>query len=230
MLMSNAIPSSVFTFLNDIRENNNREWFTENKTTYQKQHEAVVAFADALINRMQAVDNIETPSGKKAIFRIYKDVRFSKDKSPYKTHIGGHLSRATKLLRGGYYFHIEPGNCFIGGGFWNPSPDDLKHIREQIAADPQALRDIIESSEFKKHFGTLEGEQLKTAPKGYDKNHPAIDLLNYKQFLISKKFDDALVTSEAYLDEVFTSFQAMRPFFDYMSEILTTDLNGELIV
>ncbi|MBP6460581.1 MAG: DUF2461 family protein, partial [Crocinitomicaceae bacterium] len=83
---------------------------------------------------------------------------------------------------------------------------------------------------FKKHFGTLEGEQLKTAPKGYDKNHPAIDLLNYKQFLISKKFEDALVTSEAYLDEVFTLFQAMRPFFDYMSEILTTDLNGELIV
>lgn len=228
--MSNAIPSSVFTFLNDIRKNNNREWFTENKTTYQKQYESIVAFADTLINRMQAVDNIETPSGKKAIFRIYKDVRFSKDKSPYKTHIGGHLSRATKLLRGGYYFHIEPGNCFIGGGFWNPSPEDLKHIREQIAADPQALRDIIESNEFKKHFGTLEGEQLKTAPKGYDKNHPAIDLLNYKQFLISKKFDDALVTSEAYLDEVFTSFQAMRPFFDYMSEILTTDLNGELIV
>jgi uncharacterized protein (TIGR02453 family) len=228
--MNSRIPTSVFTFLNSIKENNNREWFTEHKASYQAAHEELVKFADAVIHGMNQTDTIETPSGKKAIFRIYKDVRFSKDKSPYKTHFGGHLSRATKLLRGGYYFHIEPGNCFVGGGFWNPSPEDLKHIREQIAADPKPLFDIINSSDFKKHFGTLDGEKLKTAPKGFDKNHPAIELLNYKQFLISKSFTDKEAQSENYAQKVVETFQAMRPFFDYMSEILTTDLNGELIV
>ena len=228
--MTKQIPSSVFAFLKEIKQNNNREWFTEHKPTYQSLHEEVVKFADEVIHGMNQTDTIETPSGKKAIFRIYKDVRFSKDKSPYKTHFGGHLSRATKLLRGGYYFHIEPGNCFVGGGFWNPSPEDLKHIREQIAADPKPLFDIVNSVEFKKHFGTLDGEKLKSAPKGYDKNHPAIELLNYKQFLISKSFTDKEALAENYAQKVVETFQAMRPFFDYMSEILTTDLNGELIV
>lgn len=228
--MLTKIPASVFDFLKDIKENNNREWFAENKTRYQKQHEFAVSFADSLINKMQTVDSIETPSGKKSIFRIYKDVRFSKDKSPYKINIGGGLSRATKYLRGGYYFHIEPGNCFAGGGFWAPNADDLKHIREQIAADPQPLRDILASKEFIHHFGELQGEKLKSAPKGFDKNHPAIDLLNFKQFLLMKTFTDEEVMSEHYLETLFETFKAMRSFFDYMSEILTTDLNGEVIV
>jgi len=228
--MLTKIPTSVFDFLKDIKENNNREWFAENKTRYQKQHEFAVSFADSLINKMQTVDSIETPSGKKSIFRIYKDVRFSKDKSPYKVNIGGGLSRATKYLRGGYYFHIEPGNCFAGGGFWAPNADDLKHIREQIAADSQPLREILASDEFINHFGELQGEKLKSAPKGFDKNHPAIDLLNFKQFLLMKTFTDEEVMSEHYLETLFETFKAMRSFFDYMSEILTTDLNGEVIV
>jgi uncharacterized protein (DUF2461 family) len=203
--MLTKIPASVFDFLKDIKENNNREWFAENKTRYQKQHEFAVSFADSLINKMQTVDSIETPSGKKSIFRIYKDVRFSKDKSPYKINIGG-------------------------GGFWNPNPDDLKHIREQIASDPQPLRDILASTEFIHHFRELQGEKLKSAPKGFDKNHPAIDLLNFKQFLLMKTFTDEEVMSEHYLETLFETFKAMRPFFDYMSEILTTDLNGEVIV
>lgn len=228
--MSTSIPASVFQFLNDITQNNNRDWFAEHKPKYQEAHESLVKFADEIIHGMNQKDTIETPSGKKAIFRIYKDVRFSKYKSPYKTHFGGHLSRATKLLRGGYYFHIEPGNCFVGGGFWNPSTEDLKHIREQIAADPTSLLDILNSADFKNHFGTLEGEKLKTAPKGFDKNHPAIDLLNYKQFLLSKSFTDKEAQTENYAQKIIETFQAMRPFFDYMSEILTTDLNGELII
>jgi uncharacterized protein (TIGR02453 family) len=228
--MSSLIPSSVFQFLHDITKNNNRDWFAEHKPKYQEAHESLVKFADEIIHGMNQTDTIDTHSGKKAIFRIYKDVRFSKDKSPYKTHFGGHLSRATKLLRGGYYFHIEPGNCFVGGGFWNPSAEDLKQIREQIAADPKPLFDILNSSEFKKHFGTLGGEKLKTAPKGFDKNHPAIELLNYKQFLLSKSFTDKEAQAENYAQKIIETFQAMRPFFDYMSEILTTDLNGELII
>ena len=228
--MLTGIPCSVFDFLKEIKENNNREWFSENKERYQRQHAIVVEFADELINKMQTVDSIETPSGKKSIFRIYKDVRFSKDKAPYKINIGGSLTRATKYLRGGYYFHIETGNCFVGGGFWAPNPDDLKHIREQIAADPKPLREILSSKEFVTHFGELQGEKLKSAPKGFDKNHPAIDLLNFKQFLLIKSYTDEEVMSNNYLESLFDTFKAMRPFFDYMSEILTTDLNGELIV
>jgi uncharacterized protein (TIGR02453 family) len=225
--MQTFLPPSVFSFLEDLKENNHREWFQNNKTRYQEQYNYALQFADELLLRMKQIDTIETISGKKSLFRINKDVRFSKDKSPYKTNIGGALTRATKSLRGGYYFHIEPGNCFLGGGFWAPSPEDLKHIRLQIAADPEPLQQILSSKEFIATFGQLEGEQLKSAPKGFSKDHPAIDLINYKQFLLIKKLTDEEVQSKQYLETVVSTFQAMRPFFDYMSEILTTDLNGE---
>jgi len=225
--MQTFLPPSVFSFLEDLKENNHREWFQNNKTRYQEQYNYALQFADELLIRMKQIDTIETISGKKSLFRINKDVRFSKDKSPYKTNIGGALTRATKYLRGGYYFHIEPGNCFLGGGFWAPSPEDLKHIRLQIAADPGPLQQILSSKEFIATFGQLEGEQLKSAPKGFSKDHPAIDLINYKQFLLIKKLTDEEVQSKQYLETVVSTFQAMRPFFDYMSEILTTDLNGE---
>lgn len=225
--MQTFLPPSVFSFLEDLKENNHREWFQNNKTRYQEQYNYALQFADELLLRMKQIDTIETISGKKSLFRINKDVRFSKDKSPYKTNIGGALTRATKYLRGGYYFHIEPGNCFLGGGFWAPSTEDLKHIRLQIAADPEPLQQILSSKEFIATFGQLEGEKLKSAPKGFSKDHPAIDLINYKQFLLIKKLTDEEVQSKQYLETVVSTFQAMRPFFDYMSEILTTDLNGE---
>lgn len=221
------LPKSVFTFLKNIKKHNNRVWFNANKNFYLEQYESVLHFADVLIAKMNQHDKIETPSGKKAVFRIYRDVRFSKDKSPYKTHLGLHLSRATKLLRGGYYLHIEPGKCFVGGGFWGPSPEDLKHIREQIAVDPKPLRKILKNKSFKTHFGELKGEKLVFAPKGFDKNHPAADLLKYKQFLISRSIPDSVVMSPKGMNEVVNSFRAMRPFFNYMSEILTSNTNGE---
>jgi len=218
---------SVFTFLKKIKKNNNRNWFNANKETYIEQHEAVITFSDELIVRMNKYDNIETPSGKKSVYRIYRDIRFSKDKTPYKTHFSGYMSRATKLLRGGYYFHIEPGKCFVGGGFWGPSTEDLKHIREQIAVDPKPLRDILKSKSFKTTFKELHGEKLATAPRGFDKNHPAADLLRYKQFLITRPIPDSVMMSTKGIEEVLKSFRAMRPFFDYMSDILTTNTNGE---
>lgn len=224
------LPKSIFVFLKNIKKHNNRVWFNANKNEYLKQYESVIHFADILIAKMNQHDKIETPSGKKAVFRIYRDVRFSKDKSPYKSHFGMHLSRATKLLRGGYYLHIEPGKCFVGGGFWNPSPQDLKHIREQIAGDSKPLRDILKSKNFKTNFKELQGEKLIFAPKGFDKNHPAVDLLKYKQFLISKPIPDSVMQSPKGMDEVVKYFRAMRPFFDYMSEILTTNINGESLV
>jgi len=181
------------------------------------------ALAEEINAGMQKQDNIE----KMKLFRIYRDVRFSKNKAPYKNNFSGGFSRATKALRGGYYFHLEPGgNSMVGGGFWSPEASDLKRIREEIAADAAPLRKIINSASFKKHFGTLEGQQLKTAPKGYPKDHPDIDLLRYKSFVVSHHFTDKEVCSPGFVKEVLKYFKATRPFFDYMSEVLTTDSNG----
>ncbi len=223
------IPSNI-EFLKLLKKNNNREWFAKNKDRYLIEHATITDFADALLQEMQKHDTIETPSGKASLHRIYRDTRFSKDKTPYKTNWSGSFSRATKKLRGGYYFHIEPGNSFAGGGFWAPNPPDLKRIREEIDYDAAPLRKILKSKTFANTFGSLEGEKVQTAPKGYPSNHTDIDLLRYKQFLISKSFTDKEVLSDNFLKELNTTFKNMRPFFDYMSEVLTTDTNGISIV
>ncbi len=224
------IQKSIFTFINDLAKNNNRDWFAANKPTYEIEKNKFVDFADELLNEVKKHDNIETVNGKKSVFRIYRDVRFSKNKAPYKTHFSGSFKRATKLLRGGYYFHIEPNNSFIGGGFWGPEPKDLKKMRYNIAEFEDEFRAILNDKNFKKHFGLLQGDQLKTAPKGIDKAHPAIDLLRYKQYLLARSFTDEEVLSPQFLNEVNAAFKAMRPFFDFMSEALTTNENGEVIV
>jgi uncharacterized protein (TIGR02453 family) len=141
--------------------------------------------------------------------------------------LGGYFKRATNHLRGGYYFHIQPGNCFVGGGFWNPNPEDLKRIRVELAADGSELRKIIGSKNFIDTFGQLDGNQVKTAPKGFSKEHENIDLLRYKQFLVSKKFTEKEMLAKDFYKEANKVFENMRPFFDYMSEVLTTDENGE---
>lgn len=214
-------------FITALSSNNNREWFLANKRDYEIQHKNIIEFADELLGLMNAHDNIETETGKKCLFRIYRDVRFSKDKSPYKTHWSGGFRRATKLLRGGYYFHIQPGNkSFVGGGFWGPNKEDLQLIREDIASDAAELRSILASKDFISTFGSLEGEQLKTAPKGFDKDHPDIDLLRYKQFIFGRNFSDKEVLDPNFVNVANETFKKMRPFFDYMSEVLTTDSNG----
>jgi len=213
-------------FLKDLKANNHKEWFDVNRDRYETELQKVRDFAEEVLQKVKKFDEIQTPTGRKSLMRIYRDVRFSKDKRPYKHNWGGSFKRAGKHRRGGMYFHIEPGACFVGGGFWAPSPADLKHIRNQIAADPDRLRKIISSKEFKSVFKTLEGEQVKTAPKGFDKEHPAIDLLRYKQFLISQRFTDAEAVRKDFPDRVAETFRAMMPFFNYMSDILTHDLNG----
>lgn len=217
-----TISPATFDFLRELDSNNNREWFTANKKRYQAAFDEFKRFGEGVRDGMSHHDNIEALN----VFRIYRDVRFSKDKSPYKTHMGAYLSRATKWLRGGYYFHIEPGASFVGGGFWDPNPADLKRIREEIAADDQPLRQVMADPQFIRTFGTLEGERLKTAPQGFAKDHPAIDLLQLKQFLVSRKFTDKEVLSPSFQEQVVETFRHMRPFFDYMSEVLTTDANG----
>ena len=224
------IERSSLQFLSDLGAHNNREWFTENKKRYQEEHEKVISFADDLLDKMRSHDEINNASGKKSLHRIYRDVRFSKDKTPYKTNWSGGFQRATSKLRGGYYFHVEEGNSFVGGGYWGPNAEDLKLLRHQIANDEGAVRKILASKTFKKTFGELLGSQLKTAPKGFPKDHSAIDLLCYKQFIVKHDFTDEEVLADDFAAKVSDVFHAMRPFFDLFSNFLTTDLNGEDVV
>lgn len=225
-----AIPASTLAFLRELEKNNNRPWFNEHKDRYQQEHAYMVEFAENLIANMSQHDLLEPMTGKRSLFRIYRDTRFSKDKTPYKNHFSGTLKRATKLRRGGYYYHIQPGGSFLGGGFWGPNSADLQRIREELDADAQPLRRIIADPVFQETFGELKGDTVKTAPKGYSKDHPDIDLIRHKQFIVTRPFSDKEVMSPDFLDQLVTTFCNMRPFFDYMSEVLTTDRNGVPIV
>ena len=229
--MKNAtIPKSSFDFLKTLSKNNEREWFNTNKDRYLQELEHITNFADKLLAEMNLHDNIETAIGKKSLHRIYKDTRFSKDKTPYKNNWSGNFRRATEKLRGGYYFHIQPGNTFVAGGFFSPNPDDLKRIREDISWNYKEWRKIINAKKLKDTFGELEGEKVKSAPKGFSKDHPGIDLLRHKSFILSHSFSDKEVLSPGFLSDANKTFKTMRPFFDFMSELLTTDSNGVSLV
>ena len=224
-----ALPASSLDFLRSLQENNDREWFNAHKEEYVLQKEIMENFAERLLAELNKHDVIDTPSGKKSLHRIYKDTRFSKVKIPYKNNWGGNFARATKQRRGGYYYHIEPENSFIGGGFQGPSAEDLKRLRDEFSADPAPLRKILADKSFVETFGKIKGDQLKTTPKGFSPDNEAIDLLRYKQFLLFKRFTDEEVLADSFLGEANHVFKKMRPFFDYMSEVLTTDVNGDII-
>ena len=217
---------SIFQFLRQLKENNNREWFASNKKAFQVEEQLAKTFFMAVYTDLEKIDNLDTIQ----VFRIYRDVRFSKDKSPYKNHFSVGFKRSKPLLRGGMYLHIEDNASFVGGGFWEPNAPDLFRIRKEIETDAFELRTIIAEENFQKYFKTLQGEELKTAPKGFDKAHPAIDLLRKKQFLLTRSFTNEEIVSANFQSEVIKTFKAMRPFFDYMSDVLNTDLNGESLV
>ena len=224
------IHRNALDFLTLLSRNNNRDWFNEHREEYLSAHENIVAFADALLAEMNKHDTLETASGKKSLFRIYRDVRFAKNKTPYNTHWSGSFKRATKKRRGGYYFHLEPGNSFMAGGFFSPNPDDLKRIREDIHFNYEDWNEILTQPPFIETFVELRGDGVKTTPKGFDKDHPAIELLRKKQFILRHDFTDREVLQSDFVEKLDQTFQELRPFFDYMSEVLTTDVNGETIL
>lgn len=225
-----TINKDSLDFLKDLSQNNNRDWFNNHKERYTAAHNNIISFADALIGELNKHDRIETPSGRKSMFRIYKDVRFSNDKTPYNKHWSCAFRRATKKLRGGYYLRIEPGDSRIVGGFFGPVPDDMKRIRQDIDANYEDWRKVLANPILKGTFGNIRGEKITSAPRGYTKDHPAIDLLRYKQFLFRHEFTDAEVLSPDFLFIANNAFKNLRPFLDYMSEVLTTDANGLSIV
>jgi uncharacterized protein (TIGR02453 family) len=216
----------TLTFLQQLNKNNNREWFQAHRTEYEQSHEEMISFADQLLLEMNKHDLIETSSGKKSLYRIYRDVRFGKDKTPYKTNWAGGFKRATAELRGGYYYQIGIHGSFVMGGFFGPNAQDLLQVRHHIASNADTLREVTESNDFKNFFGELRGSQLKTAPRGFEKDHPDVDLLRYKQYTLRHDFTQKEIDSPDFHKIISNAFQEMRPFFDCMSEMLTTDLNG----
>lgn len=217
------ISSQSFQFLTDLTANNDRSWFQEHKVRYEAYKSEATGFQTALKNEMNKIDSIE----KTKMFRIYRDVRFSKDKSPYNPHLSISLTRTKPLLRGGYFLRIKPGESAIACGFWKPDSADMLHIRKNIAADPKAFEEAIGAKSIISTFGSVSGEKLKSAPRGFPKDDPAIDYLKYKQFLFVKDIEDGQVLQNDFINVVVDTFRAVRPFFDYMSYILTHDLNGE---
>lgn len=213
----------TFEFLKKLEKNNTREWFALNKPEYDAVVKENKAFFNKIYTELQEHDNLKGIH----IFRIYRDVRFSKDPTPYKTNFGVGYSRSKPMLRGGYYIHLEPGNSFVGGGFWGPDAKDLLRIRKEFEISTAEIEKITSEETFIKYFGQIEGDAVKTAPRGFEKGHPAIDLIRKKQYVVRRKFTDKEVLSDGFQKEALLTLLAMRPFFDYMSEVLTTDLNGE---
>ena len=217
------IHPETLRFLSDLEQNNDRQWFAEHKTEYAAWLSNGKTFLESLTEEMNKIDQIE----KSKLFRIYKDVRFSKDKTPYNKHMSMSLNREKPYLRGGYYLRIERGESLIACGFWNPSPSDLALIRGNIDLDAKAMHKAMSAASIKKHFNPLEGDAVKTAPKGYSKDHSDIDLLRHKSFFFTRHFTDKEVVDKNFLKEVVKSYKAIRPFFNYMSDILGHNLNGE---
>ena len=220
------IKKETFDFLKRLEKNNNREWFTENKAEFKLHETSIKSFYSDTMENLNKHDQIE----KMKIFRIYRDVRFSKDKTPYKAHFAGSFARAGAERRGGYYLRIKPGETFVATGFWDPNKEDLLRIRKELEIDASEFKDVITNPSFKKLWGDLQGDAVKTAPKGFDKEHPEIALIRQKQFIFVRNFSDKEVLSKDFLSEVDASFKAIRPYFDLMSSILTTNLNGESLI
>ena len=221
-----AIAPSTLTFLRDLAKHNDRDWFLAHKDRYQIALENMRDFADAWIERMNRHDRIETPTGKDALRRIYSDQRFHKDRPPYRTYFGGRLIRQKPALRGGYYFRITPGASFIACGFFDPEAEDLKRLRMDILYDHETWRKLLRGKALRTHLGELQGNQLKTAPRGFPKDHEAIDLLRHTQFVFRHSFTDKEVVAPGFVDAVSAAYKSVRPFFDHLSEVLTTDENG----
>ena len=220
--MMPALNPDIFSFFSELENNNTREWFEPQKARFKALEGEMKQFASVLTSAMNEHDSID----KFKLFRLYRDVRFSKDKTPFKTHFGISFHREKPALRGGYYLHIKPGDNFIATGFWNPEKDDLKRIRKEMELDADEFRELMAQPSFKSVWGTLEGEEVKTAPKGFSKEDPNIDLIRKKAYLFTKKYSDKEVLAKDFLQKVNADFKAVRPFFDYMSSVLTTDLNG----
>lgn len=220
------IDPALITFLKELAQNNNKPWFEEQKPYFKKLDIDLKSFADIMATSLNQHDVIERTK----TFRIYRDIRFSKDKTPFKPHRSINWIRAGLERRGGYFMRVQPHENVIGIGFFAPEKEDLLRIRKEIELDAQEFRSLCSEDAFKTCWGKLLGEQLKTAPRNFDKTHPDIDLIKFKSFYFMKSFTDKDVIRADFSTVVNESFKTARPFLDYMTDVLNTNLNGEYLL
>ncbi|RKS90442.1 uncharacterized protein (TIGR02453 family) [Flavobacterium limicola] len=222
------LSKETLQFLDDLKANNNRDWFLENKKRYEafkKDYQQLVA---DLLDAMKPLDpSLEMLEVKNCTFRINRDIRFSKDKTPYKSHLGIWLSSGAKgLNRSGYYIHLEKGASFIAGGLYCPESDDLKKMRKEIAYFHDDLEAILEEKDFKREFGDFdrnEKDTLKNPPRGYDKEHPAIELLKLKSFESSQKIEFSAAAKKDFVAVMSQKLIVLKPLNDFINRALTSE-------
>lgn len=213
------ISKDTLAFLEELKLNNDKDWFDANRKRYQAAKKDVEGFLVKLIASLAKFDSgLIDLKPKECVFRIFRDVRFSKDKRPYKTNMGAYMSRGgRKSPYAGYYLHIEPGNNFLAAGVWMPPGDVLKNIRQEIDYNADEFKAILNNPSFKKVFPTLEGEKLKTAPRDYPKDHPEIEFLKHKSYLVMTSLTDKDLTDKGFIDKATKLYQEAKPLNDFIN-------------
>jgi uncharacterized protein (TIGR02453 family) len=212
----------VIDFLHELKQNNNREWFNENKSQYEAARKEMENFVDHLIGNIRSFDpGIGDLTAKQTLFRIYRDIRFSKDKTPYKTYFGSYMAPGgRKSEKAGYYIHLSPDECFVGGGSHLPVGENLKKVRSEIYYNLKEFEQIINKSDFKKAFGELKGERLSRPPQGFPKDFKGIELLKLKDFTVFQRFDEKEVIKEDFDKKILDLFKKMKPFNEFLNRAL----------
>lgn len=217
-----TIKKSTLDFLQKLKSNNDREWFNTNRKLYEDAKENFRSLVQAVIDKITEFEPImKGLEASSCIFRINRDIRFSNDKSPYKTNFGAFIVKGGRKNGdkfAGYYLHIEPGNSIIAGGAYMPPAPWLAAIREKIDEAPEVFLKIINDRNFIKYFGKLEGEMLKSAPKGYPSDHPYIELLKHKSYLVVAEIPDKNVTGDGYFEQIIEIARAMKPLNDFLND------------
>lgn len=214
------INPNTLQFLAELAENNHKEWFDANRKRYKAAREDYISLIHQLIQGISDFDEgVVGLEPKQCIFRINRDIRFSKNKAPYKTNFGAHIAPGgRKSPYAGYYMHLEPGKCFLAGGKYHPMPNELKNIRAHIEGNAPQLRAILAENNFAKLYGEFKGDSLKTAPKGYPKDHPDIDLIKRKDFFVVHECEEGKIHSEEFVDYVVEVFRVLRPLNAFLNE------------
>jgi uncharacterized protein (TIGR02453 family) len=212
----------VLDFLSQIKENNNREWFEQNKEWYQACRKKVVFLTELLIHELGKFDDeIGVQDPNQCVFRIYRDVRFREDKTPYKTHFGTYIAKGgRKSIHAGYYLHIEPGASFVGGGSWSPPADALKAIRTEIFDHPEEFKQMVNAPSFRKVYSDFYDDKLKQAPKGFPKDFADIDLLKYKSFAFTSPLEDSMVVSSQFVEKVIICMKELYPVNRFLNNAI----------
>ncbi|HEX7555708.1 MAG TPA: DUF2461 domain-containing protein [Leptolinea sp.] len=211
----------VINFARDLKMNNNRGWFQEHRSDFEIARVVFEEYVAALIHDLSITEPLAGISPKDCIFRLNRDLRFTQDKTPYKPYLSAYIApggRKSRLL--GYYVHLEPGNCMLAGGLYDPNPRQIAAWREAIDQDPRPFKSIVENEGFRKFFGEVSGERLKTMPRGYAKEHPEANLLRLKSVTGTRHISDAEVIASTFFQETLETFNAMKPFLHYMDSIL----------